>query len=434
MTLTLSRAQPGVALPPPAGPIAVVDPYSTGRLLAAELHKRGHQAVAVVPEKTLPIQHAESFRLQDYLAAITHRGRDDETRAILRSLGVTTVIAGCETGVDLADRLGASLAVDGCARLHNNPETTSLRRDKGRMMSALAAAGLGFARTGRAGTAAEACKIAAEIGYPVVVKPPGSAAADNVRLCHTDAEVAATWHDATGGPDQLGQVNDAALVQEYVTGQQYVANTVSVPGQDRPHNWVHEVWRDDRAVTKDGHIIFGRMTLLPADAPDAAAVIAYTVEALRAVGMESGATHSEIIVASRGPVLIDLNPRLSGMIDPAAGLESTGADAVSLTVDALTDPAGFAARHHGDYTRRRYTVQIWLAAPGAAVIEPAALRRLLNLPTVFAAVGQVYPKAPVTRTIDLGTCPGMIYLIGDEAAVERDATTIRALEQGGLYR
>jgi biotin carboxylase len=418
------------------GVVAIIDPYSTGRFLTSHLAARELAAVAVVPEHTVPIQNAGSLVPRAYRAVLTYRGDPERTAAELDSLGTTAVIAGCETGVELADRLGAGLAALGVPGvMYNDPATSHHRRDKGYMADALQRAGLHCTPTFRTGSLPEAFAAARAIGYPVVVKPPRSSGTDSVRICANPDEVEEAWRSISGRPDQLGQVNDVVLVQSYLVGQQYVVNTLSVPGPDGSGvHYVHEVWEDHRAVVAGSYTVFDRMRLLPGDDAAARAAGDYMCRVLSAVGLTFGPAHSEVIRTADGFVLIEVNPRLAGMIDPAASDRATGQNQVSLTAELLAEPAGFAERHRGIYQCALHTVQLWLASPRSGVIDPGVLAKLLGLPTVYSTVGHIEPEARVRQTVDLASSPGFFYLIGAQEEVERDAAAIRGAERDGLYR
>jgi biotin carboxylase len=426
----------GTHRPGSGGVVAITDPYSTGRFLASYLAARELTAVAVVPEHPVPIQNAGSLVPQAYRAVLTYRGDPEETVAELRSLGTTAVIAGCETGVVLADQLGAGLAALGVPGvMYNDPASSHHRRDKGYMADALRRAGLRYTPTLRVRSLPEAFAAAQLIAYPVVVKPPGSSGTDSVRICADPGEVEEAWRSIAGRADQLGQVNDVALVQRYLVGQQYVVNTVSVPGPDGGGaHYVHEVWEDHRAVVAGRYTVFDRMSLLPADDTAARAAGEYMCHVLSAVGLTFGPAHSEVIRTSDGFVLIEVNPRLAGMIDPTASDRATGQNQVSLTAELLAEPAGFADRHCGEYQRLDHAVQLWLASPRSGVIDPEVLGKLLSLPTAYSTVGHVEPGGSVRETVDLASSPGFFYLIGEKEKVERDAAMIRGAERDGLYK
>ncbi|MEV6600446.1 hypothetical protein AB0M36_26895 [Actinoplanes sp. NPDC051346] len=132
--------------------IAVVDGYSTGRLLAAMLHDRGAQCLHVQSQP-----HISEFFLRGFAAAVYEAdlGYTDDPRqlaGLLRKARVERIIAGTESGVTLADTLNHLLELPG-----NDHGTRAARRDKVAMAAAARAAGLAtpyaevFDDAGRAG-------------------------------------------------------------------------------------------------------------------------------------------------------------------------------------------------------------------------------------------------------------------------------------------
>jgi hypothetical protein len=423
-----AATQPGIA--------AVVHPYSTGRLLPAAFAARGWPAVAVIPDHPLEVyDHASVFRPEEYDAIVGDSGDVMATAAGLAALGVTAVIAGTESGVALADALACHLGLPG-----NDPATSARRRDKGLMAGALAQAGLAHPRTLRARTAAQARAAAAELGGTVVVKPAASAASDHVTVCRTPLEVTAAWRAAAGQPNLMGLVNDELLIQELLTGQQYTVNTVTYSGPGGvPAHYVSEVWLDCRREVPGGEVpggkvIYDRMDLLAGDDPRALEVGAYMAAVLDALGLTCGPAHSELMMTGRGPVLIETNARLAGMVDHAAMRRALPDSHVGLAVEAIADPAGFARRRGGrPYRRLAHAVQLDLAADRPGILHAGTLAAIRALPTVCGWVGHATPGERVERTVDLSSSPGMLYLAGPPGQVEADVAAIRALETE-LYR
>ncbi|HEY1619753.1 MAG TPA: ATP-grasp domain-containing protein [Streptosporangiaceae bacterium] len=413
------------------GRAAIVHPYSTGRYLAPALAARGWGAVAVLPAQPLPAHdHPGSFRRRDYDAVITDEGSIAAIAAIATALDVTAVLPGAETGVPLADQLARSLGLAG-----NDPRTSPVRRDKGQMAAALAAAGVSHPLTIRAGTADRARAAARAIGGAVVVKPVASAGGEDVAVCRTAQEVDAAWQSAAGKQNLMGLRNDELLIQEFLDGQQYTINTVSCPlDGGRAHHYVAEVWLDHRREIAGGRVIYDRMDLLAGDDPRAADMGRYITRVLDALGVQTGPAHCEAVMTSRGPVLIEAGARLAGMGDPAATALALGTSQVDLAAEAITDPDGFTSRHRGPYLRHACAVQLDLAASRPGVMDPGAFAAISALASVRGWVGHVVPGGRVTRTVDLLTSPGTFYLTGAAEEVEADIAWIRELEQTELYQ
>ena len=66
--------------------------------------------------------------------------------------------------------------------------------------------------------------------FVVVVKPIQSAGSDDVFKCQSVAEVRAAFDKINGHLNGLGVVNEGALVQEFLAGDEYVIDSVSRDG------------------------------------------------------------------------------------------------------------------------------------------------------------------------------------------------------------
>jgi hypothetical protein len=159
-------------------------------------------------------------------------------------------------------------------------------RDKAQMKSVLRAAGVPCARHRLADSAAVAVGFAAEVGFPLVVKPPaGSGAKSTFRL--DDADDLRIWLDtAPPAPDRL------ALLEEFLSGEEGSYDSVMVDGQI--------VWESVSTylptpleVLRNPWIQW--MVLMPRDigGPEYAGIRAIAPTALRALGLNSGLTHLE---------------------------------------------------------------------------------------------------------------------------------------------
>jgi hypothetical protein len=157
-------------------------------------------------------------------------------------------------------------------------------RDKPIMKQRVAAAGLRVPHNARVHTANEAREAAEIIGFPLVLKPiAGAGSADTYRV--DDAkELEATLQ-------KLGHLPEASI-EEYIDGQEYTYDTVSVDGEPlfdsiawyrprpleaRSNEWVSPaqiVLRDPHQPALEDAVAFGRSVL-------------------KAMGMGTGFTHME---------------------------------------------------------------------------------------------------------------------------------------------
>jgi phosphoribosylaminoimidazole carboxylase (NCAIR synthetase) len=159
-------------------------------------------------------------------------------------------------------------------------------RDKAQMKTVLRAAGVPCARHRLAGSAADAAGFAAEVGFPLVVKPPaGAGAKSTFRL--DDADDLRVWLDAAPpAPDRL------AMMEEFLTGEEGSYDSVMVNGQ--------VVWDSISSyrptpleVLRNPWIQW--IVLMPRDisGPEYEGIRAVAPTALRALGLDTGLTHLE---------------------------------------------------------------------------------------------------------------------------------------------
>jgi hypothetical protein len=95
-----------------ASRVAIVDAYSTGRILQAALHRHGTECVHV--QSPSPDVHMARLPFPEGLAdSIRYDGDLVATASALREHGVGWVIAGGEPGLELADQLSAELGTPG---------------------------------------------------------------------------------------------------------------------------------------------------------------------------------------------------------------------------------------------------------------------------------------------------------------------------------
>lgn len=410
------------------GRVAVVDPYSTGAQIAAVLAERGVETVAVLATRPFAATHRARLNCDEYLHVHTYAGDIEATGRILEALGVGAVMAGCESGVVLADQLARALKVRG-----NDPATSGLRREKYAMAEALRAFGLSHPRTIAACSVREARRAAQLIGsWPVVVKPLDSAGSDQVTFARTMAEVVRAASAILASNNIFHAANEAVICQQYLAGRQFAVNTVS---RSSAHRLV-EVWADTRTGLSGNRMIYDRMDLVAPGDPRVLELYSYVNRCLDALGIDEGPAHSEVMLTEAGPVLIETGARVQGGDSVALMRAATGTSHTDAAVEALL--GGPAPRRAGKrpalYPYRPVTQLFLQAPPDAMVAGPDALERLLAIPGVTGLVSPLHPGTPVAQTIDLLTSPGTVYLTGRERkAIESAYERVRALEADGLY-
>jgi len=401
--------------------IVIVDAFSTGALLAAELAARGMLCIHVRSMPTLEPYLARTFLPDAFMVDLGYGSTEQLTRQ-LRQLGVSAVVAGAESGVLLAERLAFDLGVPG-----NEPSPA--HRDKDRMAAVWARAGV---LTPRGVTVTSHTRapdaVSTLTGEGFVVKPVDSAGSDNVHFCSTSSQVRSAVLAVLSAANFLGAPNRAALIQERATGPEVYVNCVSLNGSHR----IVEAWRYTK-TQRDDCPVYDFEEPFDLAGQDGNELSTFVRRALDALGIRYGATHTEVILTARGPVAIECGARLMGGIRPDV-LDKVFDDStmhcladilcggdLDADLPAVTD----APRQHVRY--------VSLISEHAGVAGGSWRSRIEHLPSCVALSSSLERGSPIPRTTKLSTSPGFVYLMGSEQTVSADYAQLREWERSGLY-
>lgn len=398
----------------------IVDPFSSGSLLAGQLNDLGRRCIMVQSTPEIPQAFRRSHHPENFSEIILHGGDTDATATRLSELGVSAVIAGCELGVELADRLSERLGSPS-----NGTALSAARRDKYVMAQAVAAGGLRIPKQFCSRHMDELLEWIRRHGsWPVIVKPVSSSASDGVCRCASDAEVEAAFEGIMRGPNVLGLENTAVLAQEFVEGTEYVVDTVSCAGRHR----IAAFWRYGRP-SAESTVGYDSMELLPYDGEIQARLFSFATGVLDALGVQYGPTHCELILQDGSITFVEAATRLSAGNNATLSRDCGVACQLDLTIDAYSNPEGFLKRMNQPQTLERRAANFFLM--------PRREGRLLALPrideirslrsfhgmSVGAAIGKPAPRVA-----------GMVTLIHpDPNVIAEDIGAIRDLEINGLY-
>jgi biotin carboxylase len=367
----------------------------TGRTFAAAARARGLRPVLLSSRPERYDWAADD----DVDVVVTDTTNAAVVAASARTAAASSHLAGVVTSSEYfvavtaraADRLGIPGA---------DPGAVERCRDKRRQRAALAAGGVAVPAHRPASTPEEAATAATAIGFPVVVKPVDGTGSRGVRLCGGPAEVAghaaallAHRHDERGR-----STIPAVLVEEYVPAPEVSVETfgTAVIGVTAKH------LGHLPSFVECGHDF-------PAASPETGAAAVLAVAALKALGLGFGPAHTEIRFGPRGPVVIEVNPRLAGGRIPTLVRLATGVDLVGATVDAVTGATGrqpepgpghasirFLVAARAGRVRRTDGVGPAAAVPGVVdvAITARAGQRVGGTGSFLDRVGHVIAAAP----------------------------------------
>ncbi|MFK0692106.1 ATP-grasp domain-containing protein [Mesorhizobium sp. IMUNJ 23033] len=250
----------------------------------------------------------------DYLAAEDIEAihvDTDNLDALIREcsrLRATYNIAGITGFTDLDESLYATVGKL-CRHFDlPGPNPASVERccDKFAQRQLLAKAGVPVPAYRLAANATEVESSAAEIGLPVIVKPAAGSGSSGVRLCRDVDEVAEHTAYLFGGKHTWVS-SPRILVEEFAQGPFYI---VHIMGYE-------VIGIEAGAFDPPPHFVFREGTFpAPLTDDEYKRIVDVSLSCLRAVGLGWGPTCIEFRWTKRGPVVIEVNPRISGGPQP----------------------------------------------------------------------------------------------------------------------
>lgn len=399
--------------------VAIVDSYTCSDFLLTAFGALDVDAVQVRSDPELP---SFSPNLK-YLATVS--GGDPAVLASdLGQHSPIAVVAGMEPDVPLADALSERLGLP-----TNGTALSSARRNKYDMAEALRRAGVRCAEQFKSDRAEDIVAWAEAAGrYPVVVKPLASAATDGVAICADVGQVREAAEAILGTETLWGEANREVLIQAYLDGIEYVVDMVSWQGR----RYTCGVWQYTKRLV-GVHNLYDYEIALPPEDSRVPELIDYVDSALRALGIEYGPTHAEVIITEDGPTLVEVGARTAGNLFPAFSDECLGVNQAHLTALAYSRPQEFL----DSYAGRRYPLLRQACVYNAVVeldgvvqrVNADVISEMEGLDTVFELSLKYKEGARIQPTFDLLSSPLKIFLRADSLEdVMRDYARIEVLK------
>mmetsp|Transcript_89456 Transcript_89456/g.177843 ORF Transcript_89456/g.177843 Transcript_89456/m.177843 type:complete len:563 (-) Transcript_89456:370-2058(-) len=436
------KPQHGRPIARTCGPAAiVVDPYSSGRYLLYELQPR-MAIICVRSSLNLGTFFLKAYdRNKEYFSAtVDHQSLQqvvDEVRAL--PFSIVGVFGGSEPGVELADQLAEALAMPA-----SNPTAlTNARKDKAAMQERLRECGVPAADQIKSGDLTKLLGWAQQRNcWPVVAKPTGSSGSDGIFFCQSCDDIASAHAELIGKMNPNGQCNDALALQEFLKGTEYIVDTVSHAGRHLcVAIWVYTkrqgvAWAP-HAIVSEGN------RLLPASGEVQDRLVEYVFQVLTAVGLQNGPCHTEVILTSRGPILVEVNARLHGLQGPHLIGLATGTSKAAYAVDAIVDGGAIFEKRFLPgpnrflYPLQKHCLQMVLISPVQGYLKASIEKSIqrLRLSSVVEVIPSVKPGDYLHQTCDLNSAAGYVLMVHKSGAqIDQDRQKIReAEESGALY-
>ncbi|MGX9181927.1 ATP-grasp domain-containing protein [Mesorhizobium sp. BHbdii] len=295
------------------------------------------------------------------------------------------------------------------------PHPASIERccDKFAQRQLLADSGVPIPAYRLAANAADVQKSAAEIGFPVILKPAAGSGSSGVRLCrNADELVEHTTYLL--GEKHLWRSSPRILVEEFAQGPFY---SVDIMGNE-------VVGIEAADFERPPHFVF-RECIFPAPlANDEYKHIAdVSLRCLQALGLGWGPTNVELRWTKRGPVVIEVNPRLPGGANPKLVRLAYGVDLINEHIKLVIGEEWELRRRHSHVAAARFLnpdrdgTLDWIKGD----------TRAAAIPGVAEVKIYIEPKTPIVRKGDHRDSIGHVLAASDSQA-QTEAILQRAID------
>jgi biotin carboxylase len=397
--------------------VVIIEPSSSGLDLIAAVSRAGYQALVfshdagdrVVAPDTLRRWGAELVVLDTNDPAAVLAG----ARAVGADRPIVGVLPGFEFYVPAAAQLAAHLGLPGL-----EPEVGQRVRDKALMRQALAGAGVSGPRFRLVSTAAELEAAAADVGYPLVIKPTRSAGSVHVSLASCLSEVQAAYAAIAFEPalDLGTRLGADVLLEEFIPGPEF-----SVEGFVQNGRAV-VVSITEKLVSEPPHFVELGHTVPAAMEPAGQRQIAdWTAAVVRALGIDCTVFHLELRLRDGVAQMIELGARLPGDSIGSLIEMSTGVNLADIFVQLATgqrvqDPTAPTTGSASCVAAIRFFYE-----PSLDVVRSAPTdSELHTLPNVVNGAVTVSPGDRPNRRADFRSRLGWVLMTGaDRPTVDR---------------
>ena len=404
----------------------IVDGYSSGKYYPPEFKKYGVQCLHIKSRENIPSFITGCFCDSAYHATSVHKSTE-ETLSWIRTFGEPLfVIPGCEIGVNLADTLAAELEL-----ANANPiEMTSARRNKYLMLETLRNSGIRAIKQLHTRDVTDAYHWIENGGltFPVVVKPLQSTSGEGFALCKSHEDVAKAFNRILSSNNLLNIENQSVLVQEYISGDEYVVDTVSAAGT----HVVSDFLKYRKSFTEEGSTIYNASEFLPRNHELAQTLSKYVFQVLDALKIINGPSHAEVMVDDSGPVLIEVGARPAGcMLDPGLIERIYGHSQLSLSAMSYCDPDQFICSISKIKTElNSHMTLVFLSCLYEGYVQQVNVEMVRSLQSFCKIDTHVKIGEFAKKTRNLSEAAAIVYLLHeDNRVIQRDVVELLRKER-----
>lgn len=215
----------------------------------------------------------------------------------------------------------------------NNPQVVNTCRNKDILAETLSSNGINCPYTLKIKSIDELQHVFSKsnIKFPVVIKPSKGTGSIGVRLCHEENEALEYTKSLLNQEVQTNQNSNIVLLQEYIAGEEYSVETISINNKVQIIGITKKHLSDEPYFVETGH--------------DFPALLEESLEnriheiicnSFNVLGFSLGPAHTEIRVKNNIPYIIEINPRLAGGMIPKIVKTAIGVNLIEKTIDLIT--------------------------------------------------------------------------------------------------
>ncbi|QRN40925.1 MAG: ATP-grasp domain-containing protein [Neisseriaceae bacterium] len=397
----------------------IVDPFSTGALLAPEISKKGHTVYSVLSSgDEIPDLYKSSYTGEGF--SNSSLMTIDEAKKSFKS--IDNVIVGTESGVFAGDLLAEYFNVKG-----NSSNSSKLRRDKLLMQQTLKEHGLNYIRSYEINTDNYQSIInMLDINNGYVLKPKSSAGTDGVSYFKNKEDLLNFIHeDIWEKTDLFGNINNTYLVQEYISGQEFVVDMVI----NNDDIFVASLCTYEKCHVNNSRFVYKSLVVLDPNDNQFESLINYAMQCVKVLGIRHGPAHMELFYTSENkPVMIEVGARLHGGIAPLLFKECYDNSLLDSTVTYFIENT-LPVNKKAKLNKHGKIVFLMNTNENSSLENIELFKSDLSKLKSFSGVKLFFRNNEVLPlTTDLTNIPGIIWLSHhDKKQIECDESVIHSL-------
>ncbi|CAG8999940.1 MAG: Dapdiamide A synthase [Candidatus Celerinatantimonas neptuna] len=197
------------------------------------------------------------------------------------------------------------------------------------------------------------------------------------------------------------------LVQEFLTGDEYVVDTVTLNGKTVTCN----VFSYEKERANGADFVYRAIRAIDLSSPISQKLIAYNNEVIKAVGIFQGAGHREIMLTDNEPCLVEIGARLHGGNIPSIVQKCAPWSQIELLIDACIDQRLFEQKSKQQlHLDKKFLIHFYISSKEGMIEIIKNNHLITSLDSYFDSIWYRGTGDYLDKTIDLYTCPLKIIL------------------------